>query len=776
MTNSLIFGTWKRDVLKISVRKVRKIKMIRHSDDPRKEFLTPEQRIELWKDLKKLDLLDRKLNFESKKIEDRKIVGGVLLSAGAEHLYCGAAAALEPTDCVWPDHRSHGVFLKRGVAPVTIFRQALGKITSPSRGRDGYMDFADYLRGLFDFISDMLASLAPATGFAFAREYMKKHLGLQEDRAICAVFFGDGAFNQGQAYEAMNFMSLYNLPIGMFCNDNSVAVSVQSHEETKYDLCERPKAFGIRTVHMDSKNIEDVYYTVKSLARDTREGAGPFFLHVLSVRTEGHNANELYENVYVSIKELRDARAQLPVRVYEQFLIERGILKPDVAVFEPGAVEIKEDTKISDIISRHAKIVRNEFVRNFEADYRKQLDEAWKIALQDPDPEPSRENVGRIFVSSPPEIKPLAGATTKNILYRKAIHGALDIAFGKYPNLVMFGEDVADPKGEVHGTSIGLGKKHGEHRVMNFILAENQIIGTAIGMALAGLRPIPVMEYSSFIWPGAEQLVQKAGTFNYLNFRSLPITVRFPGGGGFSGGQFHSSCIEPVFAHLPGFKIGYPATPYDAKGMLLQAIADENLVLFFESVWALSRLKGDVPDCDYTIPYGIADIKRPGSDITIILYGPLMLSFALDAANILATDGISAEIIDLRSFWGSEDMPFDIETCFASLKKTGRVIVLTESDESFGIGAEVASRLSRIGHGLLRAPIELLGALHTPVPIHKNLEFFRLPSVSETVVAAKSLMLGEPFDPLMWNKYVSETQEQLRGMIHPLREEEEYAN
>lgn len=715
--------------------------MIRWADYPGKKFLTDEERKELAVLMIKSGVLNEKLREEAlRQGKERRIVGGVLLSGGSEHLDCGLGYAMlksGPCEC-WFDHRSHINYVMRGVKEFLMFSQMAAKQTSPSLGHDGYMDVPFYDLGIHEFSSDMAASVPVAGGYAFAKEYLRTYIEKSTDpRAVFVVVLGDGAMNQGIVAEAINEMALHKLPVLIVCRNNGEGLSQPACKETVTSYTKRMEGFGLTVMDpIDSNNVQDVYYAPSIAIQKIRDGAGPIFIDVKCVREDPHNANEFV--TYIPKEELRESRAEDKIRFYLQYL---------------------KDLNTGD----DPKIIDDDFIRRTYSEYRAYLNEEFERAASAPDFLETREALGRVFVEvvQPPE-PPRPEPGERMIKYRDAINEAYVHALESNPRTVVFGEDVA-VKGGVLGVTKGLMRRFGSHRVWDTTLAENWIVGSGAGFASAGVPVIIEAEYGNFILCGFGQLANKVGTFYYMNQRPLQMIVRLPQGGRISSNHYHEACTEGLFAHLPGFKIVCPANAYDAKGLFISAFNDPNPVIYCDWVAAYDW-SAPVPIGSYHIPLGKADIKRTGNDLTIITYGALMVKASLDASLELEQAGISAEVVDLRSFWGEEDTPFDIETCFTSLKKTGLVIVLTESDESFGIGAEVVSRLSRVGHGLLRAPIELLGALHTPVPFAPKLENFRLPSVAEIVESGTKLVRGELREPTMWKKYFPSAQERYRRM------------
>lgn len=282
----------------------------------------------------------------------------------------------------------------------------------------------------------------------------------------------------------------------------------------------------------------------------------------------------------------------------------------------------------------------------------------------------------------------------------------------------VMGEDIG-ARGGVFLATDGFLEEFGESRVIDTPLAESSIAGIAVGAALNGMRPIAEIEFADFIWPTFNQLVGEAARIRYGSNGQLgvPMVVRVPYGGGIRGGLFHSQSVEAYFAHTPGLKVVTPATPYDAKGLLKSAIRDDDPVIFLEHKRTYRLVKGEVPDVEYMLPLGKADVKLEGTDLTVITYG-LMVHHCLEAARSLVQEGIEAEVVDLRTV-----RPLDNETVLESVKKTGKALVVHEDTKAVGIGAEVAAVISEEAFDYLDGPVSRLAGPEVPaMPFSPPLE------------------------------------------------------
>lgn len=309
------------------------------------------------------------------------------------------------------------------------------------------------------------------------------------------------------------------------------------------------------------------------------------------------------------------------------------------------------------------------------------------------------------------------------VSYIEAINQAMHEEMARDHKVFVLGEDVG-LKGGVFKATQGLYEEFGEARVMDTPLAESAIAGVAIGAAAYGLRPIAEIQFADFIMPAVNQIVSEAAKMRYRSNGdwNCPLVIRAPYGGGVHGGLYHSQCVEAMFCNIPGLKVVAPSTPYDAKGLLISAIRDEDPVLFFEHKRCYRFIKGEVPDIEYTVPIGKADVKREGEDITVITYG-LTLHFALKAAEKLEQDGYSAHILDLRTLY-----PLDQESIVQAARKTGKVLIVHEDNKEGGIGGEVAGIIAEECLYELDAPVKRLCGPDVPATPYNGVmeKFFML--------------------------------------------------
>jgi 2-oxoisovalerate dehydrogenase E1 component beta subunit len=319
--------------------------------------------------------------------------------------------------------------------------------------------------------------------------------------------------------------------------------------------------------------------------------------------------------------------------------------------------------------------------------------------------------------------------------YIESIRDTLAGEMRRDESIVVLGEDVGK-KGGVFLATDGLYDEFGGDRVLDTPLSESMIVGVSIGAGVAGLRPVPEIQFADFIFPAMNQILSEAARMRYRSNGafSVPMTLRSPYGGGVHGALYHSQSVEAFFAHIPGLKVVIPSTPYDARGLLRSAIRDDDPVLFFEHKKMYRSVRGEVPETEYTVPLGQAKVTREGSDVTVIGYG-LMAHYGLEAAEILETEGVSVEVVDLRTL-----RPLDGETVLSSVRKTGKAVIVYEDNRFGGFGAEIAAILAEEAFDSLDGPIVRVTGPDVPgVPYNHVLEDWFMPSPDRIADAVRRL-------------------------------------
>jgi 2-oxoisovalerate dehydrogenase E1 component len=640
----------------------------------------------------------------------------VVSSQGHEGAQVGSAWAIEKGhDIVLPYYRDLGVVLTLGMTTYEVLLGVFAKADDPSSGgRQMPAHWGARRLGIISGSSPIATHIPHAMGMAKAAQ-----LRGTDEVVIC--YFGDGAASKGDFHEACNFAGIHRLPVVLVCENNGYAISVPLAKESAVsDIATHAHAYGFTGVITDGNEPLDVYGAVSEAVHRARSGDGPTLVECKTYRYLAHTSDD-DDRTYRSPEEVEMWRKKDPLSRLRHYLIEQRLL--------PEARE-----------------------QQIEASVREEIDDALARAEAAPD-NPPEAAFTKVFASpaagaaaaAPPAAAPPAaaagpgpgpgGSVERTIVdtVRQVQHDLL----AADPRVVILGEDVG-PRGGVFRATDGLYAEFGDARVIDTPLAESGIIGIAIGMALAGLRPIAEIQFADFIHSAFDQLVSEAAKLRYRSNGdfAVPLVVRVPWGGGVHGALYHSQAIEAFYAHVAGLKVVVPSTPADVAGLLRAAIADEDPVLFLEHKKTYRLIKGLVPDGDWTLPIGKAAVVRTGRNLTIVTYG-LHRHLAMEAAETLAADDdpLDVEVIDLRTI-----SPLDRATIVESACKTGRVLIVHEDNVSFGAGAEVAAVVAEEAFYDLDAPVRRLAMADVPaMPFAASLEEAVTIGAVEIAAAARSL-------------------------------------
>lgn len=616
---------------------------------------------------------------------------------GQEAIAVGVTAALEPSDYILPMHRNLGVFTTRGVDLAQLFRQLLGKEGGFTKGRDRTFHFGSLEHRIVGMISHLGAMLPVADGLALAAQ-------LRGQKRVAATFTGDGSTSEGDFHEAVNLAAVWKLPVLFVVENNQYGLSTPTSEQYACkDIVDKAVGYGIAGRIVDGNDLLAVHAAVSEAAAYARAGSGPTLLEFKTFRMRGHE--EASGTAYVPKELIAEWATKDPVARFEASLLERGVLSAE---------------------TKKAILAR----------FKSTIDDLVDAALAEPDPTSTAEReLADVYAPSrlvPEEPSPAALAAAPERRYVDAVHEALHEALAKNPEVILLGQDIAE-YGGVFKCTEGFAAEFGKSRVRNTPIIESGAVGAAMGLALDGFTPMLEMQFGDFVTCGFNQIVNNLAKTHYRWGASLPVVLRLPVGGGMGAGPFHSQNMEAWFTQVAGLKVVAPATPYDAKGLLLAAFEDGNPVLVLEHKGLYRSAKGPVPAGHYTVPIGKAAIARAGSDATVITYG-VGVAWAAQAASQLADEGISIEVVDLRTL-----LPWDVETVSASVKKTSKALVLHEAPVTGGFGAEIAATVSRECFRDLDAPVERLGGLDMPVPFSKALEEIYMPK-ARLAAALRSLV------------------------------------
>jgi len=669
----------------------------RMHDHHRDLGLSDDQALEMYR----LMLLARRVDDRMWALNRQGRAPFVVSSSGHEATQiCSVFAMNSSRDWILPYYRDMGVALAWGVPPIDIFLEVFSKKDGPmSGGRQLPNHWSDPDRRMFTHSSTIATQFPHAAGIAHA-------LHVDGTDAICAVYGGEGSTSEGDWHEMMNWAGIHELPLVVIIENNQYAISVPATEEVAGSIAERAPGYGFHSDLIDGNDPFVVYKTVKAAAERARSGGGPSLIEAQTYRYYAHTSDD-DDRLYRTREEVAMWRRRDPIAILHQYLIEERLL--------PEALETEIEANVVEEISQAVEAAEASPAAEDAYSHVYANPITPTVAATDPEPQVQGETINMIT----------------------AINRALHEIMEAHDDVVVFGEDVADPKGGVFKATAGLTDRFGHDRCFNAPLAESVIIGAAIGMAAVGKTPIPEIQFADYIHPAFDQIVSEVSKTHYRsNGRwSLPMVIRTPYGGGIHGALYHSQSIESYYAHVPGLKVVVPSTPADVKGLLWEATLDPDPVLFLEPKKLYRLGTGPYPAGDHRVPLGKASIRRSGTDLTILAYGA-MAHFSLQAADQLESEGVSAEIIDLRSL-----KPLDWPTIEASVQKTSRVLIVHEDNEFVGYGAELAAQIADKAFEWLDAPIKRYASPDVPTfPFAAELEEQILPNTAGIVSRAKDLV------------------------------------
>lgn len=600
---------------------------------------------------------------------------------GQEAIAVGVTWALDRDDWVLPMHRNIGVWTTRGVDLDRLFRQLLGRADGYTSGRDRTFHFGSLSDRIVGMISHLAATMPVADGLALAGV-------LRGERRVAASFCGEGATSEGDFHEALNLAAVWKLPVLFIVENNGYGLSTPTTQQYACaSIADRGVGYGMPGIQVDGNDICSVVMAVRQAAERARNGLGPTLLEFMTFRMRGHEETSGTDYVPPELTEKWAGRD--PIDRLASVLERRNILSTQERDARMAAV--RED-------------VNERIMRAFDA----------------PVPSSTRaQETADVFDRTPPPVTAKAGPEA-DTRYIDAISDAMRLSMREDASVVLLGQDIAEYGGAFKAT-VGFVDEFGPERVRNTPIIESGALGAALGLALDGFRPIVEMQFGDFISCGFNQIVNHLATTHYRWGAPVPLVIRAPIGGGTGAGPFHSQNIEGWFGHVAGLKVVAPATPADAKGLLLSAISDNNPVLFLEHKKLYRTETGPVAEGYASVPIGQARIARVGDRATLITYGGA-LNWALSAAETLHEEGFEIEVIDLRTL-----IPWDVDTVLESVKKTARALVLHEAPLTGGFGGEIAARIGEDAFDWLDAPVMRLGALDTPIPFAKDLEEIHLP-------------------------------------------------
>jgi 2-oxoisovalerate dehydrogenase E1 component len=700
-----------------------------------------------------------RLMFLSRRIDDREImlkrqqkIYFQVSGAGHEALQVGAALALRPGyDWFFPYYRDRGLCLALGVTPYDMFLQAVGSGDDPaSGGRQMPTHWSSRKLHIVTTSSSTATQLLHAVGCAEAGRYFSSHPEAAQKQQgdyrefhdvefkgdeVALACVGEGSTSQGEFWEALNTSSNQKLPVIFMIEDNEYAISTPVEVNTPGGNISRLVANfpNFHFAEVDGTDPVACLTAFQEAAEHCRAGRGPAFVHGHCIRPYSHSLSD-DDKLYRSAAEREADALRDPITRMRLRLLEAGVMTED---------QLKElEHSLEHEVAEAAE-------RALQAPLPKIEDIPKHIYSEDLDPRSAAFATEQVEVDAKSNGKK---ALTGDRTMADLINVCLRDEMRRDPRIVIYGEDVADAsrqealdevkgKGGVFKLTAGLQSEFGSERVFNSPLAEANIVGRAVGMAVRGMKPVVEIQFFDYIWPAMHQLRNELPLMRWRSNGgwASPAVVRVPIGGYLTGGAiYHSQCGESIFTHIPGLRVVFPSSALDANGLLRTAIRCDDPVLFLEHkrLYREAYGRAPYPGSDFAIPFGKAKIVRPGSDLTLITYGAVVTRALQAAEQAKRNHSIDVEIIDLRTL-----NPYDWEAIATSVRKTSRVLVAYEDMLSWGYGAEIAARIADELFEDLDAPVRRIGAMDTFVAYQPILEDAILPqpdSILKAIVGLKS--------------------------------------
>src|SRR5579859_3646341 len=643
-------------------------------------------------------LLGRQIDYRFQVLNRQGRAPFIISCAGHEAAQIGVGWPLKPKyDWISPYYRDVVLNMRMGMTPLDLMLSVLAEASDPaSGGKQTPGHFSDTRLNIISGGSPLATQMVHGAGVAYA-------LKMDGTDKVVMTCYGEGAGSEGDTHEAFNFASIYKLAEIFVCQNNGFAISTPMRKEYAVEyVAQRAAGYGFPGVTVDGRDPVSCYVVSKEAVARARAGEGPTLIETLVDRLGAHSSED-DQRRYRTQEEIDHLALNDCLQQFKKRLLDEGVLSA------AGVAELEEHVK-------------------------EEVTQATREGMESPDPPPENALTNVYSSDVPKAIDPAAGVETEEMNMVAALRSALSEEMERDERVMVLGEDVGQ-KGGVFLVTDGLRNRFGEARVIDTPLAESSIAGVALGLAIAGKRPIAEMQFTDFAHMAFNQITNEIAKFRYRSDGDwgVPMVVRAPMGGHSHGALYHSQSIEARFA-TPGLKIVIPSGPFEAKGLLIAAMRDEDPVLFFEHKRLYRMFKEAVPKGEYLIPLQVARTVREGADISVFCYG-LMVHYALEAARALEQDGVSVEIVDLRTVY-----PLDKDAIIASARKTGKCLVLYEDNFSVSIGSEVAALIADEAWRWLDAPVKRFGGLDVPsMPYAVPMEEYFMPTPDKITKVLRDL-------------------------------------
>ena len=623
------------------------------------------------------------------------VLGACHTYVGEEAIATGVCAHLTDDDPVFSTHRGHGHALAKGLEPEALIAELFGRETGVSQGRGGSMHLFAPEIGMMGTSGIVGACVLQACGGGYSAK-------IRGSDQVSVAFFGDGAVNNGAFHEGCNMASIWNLPVLLICENNQFATEVAFEYSSGIpDVGRRAANYGLPGFEVDGNDVVAVYETAREAVERARSGGGATLIECKTYRTRAH-AEGMGDYSYRTREEVAEWRKKCPIRRLADRIVDEG------TATEEELVDIETEVK--------ARVL-----------------EGSKSAERAEWPDAATAT-SHVFFEDSPTVPAAPKPGTREINYIAATHEALDYEMQHNPTIFVMGEGIG-ARGGNFATTTGLYEKYGAERLCDTPICERGFVGLACGAAMTGARPVIDFMFIDFINDAFGEMINQIAKMQYMSAGRLKMPVLLRGciGIGHSAATHHSGSYHSIYSHIPGLRVVIPSTPYDAKGLFHHALRCQDPVLFLEHR-ELYGMKAAVPEEPYEIEFGKASVMREGTDVTVVGIA-LMVHKAMEAAEQIAADGISVEVIDPRTV-----SPLDTDTILTSVAKTGRLLIVDEAFQPCSVGAEIAARIVDQGFDELDAPIKRLNGAFTPTPYSPTLEAAVVPQVADIVREIRELL------------------------------------
>jgi 2-oxoisovalerate dehydrogenase E1 component len=628
--------------------------------------------------------------------------GFLHLYIGEEATAVGICAHLRPSDWITSTHRGHGHALAKGMDPGVLMAELYGKRDGCCGGRGGTMHLYDRATGLFGTNGLVGAGIPAAVGAAISAKY-------RGTDGMAVAFFGDGAANHAAFHEAINFAGIQRAPAVLVCENNLYATATALDTVTlNPEIASRAAAYGIPGVAVDGNDVLAVWQAMKIAAARARRGEGPTLIESKTYRTVGHHEGDPVVGSYRTQGEVDEWAKRCPVASFRRKLV--GELR---------AASGAELDAIDQAVEREVQA-------------------AIEFARRSPEPDPATvyRHVFADPINPPEALAAPAAVGGVETGWLDAVRDGIAEEMRRNRDIIYFGEGTGERGGTFAHTK-NLFAEFGSTRMVDTPISELGFTGASLGASATGVRCIADLMFADFLFEAGGQIALQAAKLRYMSNGQMtaPMVIRVGAGAVRSAGPHHSGTYHPSWAHIPGLIVCMPATPADAKGLMKTALRAGDPVIMLEPK-ALFASKGPVPTGDHLVPFGVARVARAGTDLTIVAAGQIVQR-ALEAAEALARDGISCEVVDLRTI-----QPLDVDTVAASVRKTHRLLIADEGYAMFGVGAELGQAMNELAYDDLDAPVARVHTEPVTFPFGPALERAMVVSVERIARTAKRLIEG----------------------------------